>query len=300
VAKIAYLGAGNMGQGMTQRLLAAGHSVCVYNRTPEKAEKLKTAGATVASSPRAAAEGAEVIFSSVSDDDASRLVWTGPEGALSAKLADATFALECSTLSHDWVLELTSIVTGRRFRYVDCPVAGRPDAAAAGQLNLFVGASKEDLEAIRPILEPLKKKIFHFGPPGAGTAFKLIYNLMGATQIAALGEAMLVSEAAGIDLNVAAEAFCEGNTGSPHVIRHAPIMAKGEQGQAVAFSARGRLKDSMYGVKLAEKLNRQCILGKGTIQIFEEMVSVGMGASNDSELIDALRKVAGVYRPAKK
>ena len=81
------------------------------------------------------------------------------------------------------------------------------------------------------------------------------------------------------------------------MIRHAPIMAKGEQGQAVAFSARGRLKDSTYGVKLAEKLNRQCILGKGTIQIFEEMVSVGMGASNDSELIDALRKVAGVYRP---
>ncbi|HXY25894.1 MAG TPA: NAD(P)-dependent oxidoreductase [Candidatus Acidoferrum sp.] len=299
MAKIAYLGAGNMGQGMTQRLLAASHSVCVYNRTPEKAEKLKTAGATVASSPRAAAEGAEVIFSSVSDDDASRLVWTGPEGALSAKLAPATFALECSTLSHDWVLELASIVKGRGFRYVDCPVAGRPDAAAAGQLNLFVGASKEDLEAIRPILEPLKKKIFHFGPPGAGTAFKLIYNLMGATQIAALGEAMLVSEAAGIDLNVAAEAFCEGNTGSPHVIRHAPIMAKGEQGQAVAFSARGRLKDSMYGVKLAEKLNRQRILGKGTIQIFEEMVSVGMGASNDSELIEALRKVAGVYRPAK-
>jgi 3-hydroxyisobutyrate dehydrogenase len=297
VAKIAFLGAGNMGQGMILRLLAAGHAVSVYNRSLEKTLKLKEAGATIAPSPRVAAEGADAIFASISDDDASRLVWTGPEGALSANLSPATFVLECSTLSHDWVLQLAGMVAARGLRYIDCPVAGRPDAAAAGKLNLFVGARDVDLAAVRPLLEPLRKNIFHFGPAGAGTAFKLIYNLMGATQIAALAEGMVVAEAAGIDLHVAAQAFAGGATGSPHIVRHAPIMAEGKQGQAVAFSGRGRLKDSLYGVRLAEKLKRQAVLGKATVYVFDQMVSLGMGASNDSELIDALRKEAGVPPP---
>ncbi len=299
MAKIAYLGAGNMGQGMIPRLLAAGHAVTVYNRSPEKTVKLREAGATIASSPRAAAQGADAIFASVSDDDASRFVWTGPQGALSAELSPTTFVIECSTLSHDWVLELAGIVAARGLRYIDCPVAGRPDVAAAGQLNLFVGVREADLAAVRPLLEPLCKNVFHFGPAGAGTAFKLIYNLMGATQIAALAEGMAVAEAAGIDLHVAAQAFSGGATGSPHIIRHAPIMAEGKQGQAVDFSGRGRLKDSLYGVRLAEKLQRQAVLGKATVYVFEQMVSLGMGTSNDSELIDALRKAAGVQPPPK-
>jgi len=288
-----------MGQGMILRLLGAGHNVSVYNRSADKTRKVKEAGAIIAPSPRAAAEGAEAVFASVSDDQASRLVWTGPDGALAAHLSPATFVIECSTLSHDWVLELATIVAARGLRYIDCPVAGRPDAAAAGQLNLFVGAKEADLAAVRPLFEPLRKNIFHFGPAGAGTAFKLIYNLAGATQIASLAEGMLVAEAAGIDLHVAAQAFATGATGSPHVIRHAPIMAEGQQGQAVAFSGSGRLKDSLYGVHLAEKLRRQAFLGKATVHVFEQMVNQGMGASNDSELIDALRAEAGVQRPKK-
>ncbi|MBZ5700874.1 MAG: NAD(P)-dependent oxidoreductase [Acidobacteriia bacterium] len=299
MAKIAFLGAGNMGQGMILRLLAAGHDVSVYNRSADKTLKVQQAGAAIAASPRAAAEGADAVFASVSDDQASRLVWTGTDGALAAGLSSAAFAIECSTLSHDWVLELAAIVSARGLRYIDCPVAGRPDAAAAGQLNLFVGATEADLAAVRPLFEPLRKNIFHFGPAGAGTAFKLIYNLAGATQIASLAEGMLVAEAAGIDLRVAARAFATGATGSPHVIRHAPIMAEGERGQAVAFSGRGRLKDSLYGVHLAEKLHRQAVLGQATVHVFEQMVNQGMAASNDSELIDALRAAAGIQAPPK-
>jgi 3-hydroxyisobutyrate dehydrogenase len=282
-----------MGQAMIRRLLGAGHGVAVYNRSTDKANHLKEAGALVAASPRAAAEGVDAIFSCVSDDEASRSVWTGPEGALAAKDSSA-LVIECSTLSHDWVLELAGIVTSRGRPYIDCPVAGRPDAAAAGQLNLFVGAKESDLPGARPLLVPLCKKIFHFGPVGAGTAFKLIYNLLGASQIAALAEAMVVAEAVGIDLHAAAEAFSTGATGSPHVARSAPVMAKGERGQPVAFSGRWRLKDSLYGVRLADKMGRQAVLGKATVQVFQQMVNLGMGTANDSELIDALRAQANV------
>ena len=286
---IAFLGAGHMAHGMIGRLLGAGFPVTVYNRSVEKVRPLEALGATTAATPRDAAHGADVVFASLSDDAASRAVWTGPEGVLSAHVSDRMIAIECSTLSHDWVLELAGTVRRRGLRYIDCPVAGRPYAAAAGQLVVFAGAEAADLEEVRPLLAPLSKEIFHFGPVGAGTAFKLIYNLMGATQIAALAEGLVAAEAAGIDLLSAARAFSTGATGSPHVVRHAAFMAEGRHEDPPAFTARGRLKDSTYGVQLAETLGCQAVLGRATVALFEQMVEAGMGGAADSRLIEAVR-----------
>ena len=98
--RIAFLGLGNMGQGMAARLVDAGHAVTVYNRTAARAALLRRRGAAVATTPRAAAEGAEVVFSMVGDDVASRHMWLGRDGALAARTAARAFAVECSTISH--------------------------------------------------------------------------------------------------------------------------------------------------------------------------------------------------------
>jgi 3-hydroxyisobutyrate dehydrogenase len=283
---------GNMGRAMIVRLLKAGHQVAAYNRTVEKAKIVQDAGAKLAKSPAEAVEGADVVFSSVANDDASRQVWTGPQGVLAGKMKANTLVAECSTLSHDWVMELAGLAQAKGLRYVDCPVAGRPDAAAAGELRVYIGGAKADLEELRPYIEPFSKKIFYFGPVGAGTAFKLIYNLLGVIQVASTAEAMVQCEAAGIDLHTAAEAFALGYTGSKHVAHHSAAMAEGKRGQEVAFPGRGRLKDSQYGVQLAEKLGRQALVGKAATAVFSQMVEAGMGEANDSEVIDALREVA--------
>jgi 3-hydroxyisobutyrate dehydrogenase len=296
MANIAYIGVGNMGRAMILRLLKAGHEVTAYNRTREKAKSVEDAGARLVSSPAEAVEGADVVFSSVLNDDASRAVWTGPEGILAGKLKRNTLVAECSTLSHDWVLELSSLAKAQGLRYVDCPVAGRPDAAEKGELRVYIGGSKQDLEELRPYIEPFSSRIFYFGPVGAGTAFKLIYNLLGVIQVASTAEAMAQCEAAGIDLHAAAEAFTVGYTGSRHVAHHAATMAEGQRGQQVAFSGRGRLKDSQYGVQLAKKLGRQALVGEAATHVFNQMVEVGMGDANDSEVIDALRLIAGRKR----
>ena len=296
MSKIAYIGVGNMGRAMILRLLGAGHSVSAYNRTVEKARVVEKAGAVLASTPAAAVENADIIFSSVSDDDSSREVWSGPQGILAGEPHPNALAAECSTLSHDWVLELAELVKAKGLRYVDCPVAGRPDAADAGELRVYIGGERADLEELRQYIAPFSKKIFHFGLVGAGTAFKLIYNLLGVIQVASVGEAMLQCEAAGIDLRTAAEAFALGYTGSKHVSHHSAMMAEGRQNQAVDFSGRGRLKDSLYGVQLAEKLGRQAIVGKAASAVFNQMVEVGMGDMNDSELIDALRAITAKRR----
>ena len=106
MTKLAFLGTGNMGTGMARRLIAAGNEVRVYNRTPEKAAPLAEQGAVVAATPKDAAEGAKAVFAMVGDDEASKAVWLGETGALSASVAESAFIIECSTLSYGWVLEL--------------------------------------------------------------------------------------------------------------------------------------------------------------------------------------------------
>ena len=103
--RIAFLGLGLMGGGMARRLLGAGFAVTVFNRTPARAEPLAAAGARVAGSPREAAAGAEVVFSMVADDAASRAMWLGPDGAI-AGAARGAVLVECSTLTVAWVQEL--------------------------------------------------------------------------------------------------------------------------------------------------------------------------------------------------
>ncbi len=290
MTKIGYLGGGNMAQAMVKRLLAAGHDVTLYNRTLDKVRNLEALGAKLARTPREAAEGAEMVFASVTDDAASRTVWTGPDGALSANLAPGALIVEHSTMSHDWVLELCRIVREKGLRYVDCPVAGRPDAAAAGQLAVFVGADKEDLEKIRPLVTPLSKEIFHFGAPGTGTAFKLIYNVLGVVQIVGLAEALSAAEAAGIDLRTAAQALANGNTGSGHVRKHGPFMAENEHEDPPGFTAAGRIKDLTYGIGLEEALGEDPVMGRAALGAYQKMVDLGMAKAADSMIIDAVRE----------
>lgn len=290
MARIAFLGAGSMGQGMIRNFLRKGHAVTVYNRTLEKARALEAEGAKLARTPREAVAGAEAVFSMLTNDEASRECWTGVEGVFAADLTAGMLVTESSTLSNAWILELGRLAAARNLRFLDCPVAGRPDVAAAGTLAIFVGGAPQDVQAVRPLLAAIGRKVTHFGPVGTGNAFKLIYNVMGAVQVAALAEGMFACEAAGIDLTAAAEAFSAGATGSPHVVRHSGYMSRGTHENPVQFSGRNRIKDIGYGVELVERIGAQSVIGRAARDVFEQMNQHDMGNLNDSELIDALRK----------
>jgi len=291
MAKIAFLGAGMMGQPIIRNFLGAGHEVVVYNRTMEKARPLEARGAVLAKTPREAADGVDIIFSSLTNDDVSRVTWTGPDGALQAKLKPGAYAIEMSTVSLSWVSELNELAKARGLHFLDCPVAGRPDVAESGQLKVFAGGSAEDVDAMRPVLSAISKAVMHVGGVGSGITFKLIYNVMGAIQVAACAEGMQACEAAGIDIEVAAEGFSTGATGSPHVARHARYMAENSHEDPVQFSGSMRIKDVAYGIQLIEDAGGQSVIGRATRQVFEQMVELGMGDLNDSELIDTLRLV---------
>ena len=226
--RVAFLGLGKMGTGMAGRLITAGHSVSVYNRNPQRAAPFGALGAKVAGSPRAAAERADVIIGMTADDESSRATWLGDFGALAADNPPDALAIECSTLSHDWVLELSARVRERGFRYVDAPVTGLPDAAAAGTLTLLVGAEPADLDAARPIFASLATRILHFGGIGQGTAYKLMVNLIGAVQIASAAEGIALAERAGLDGKLVADAVASGQAASPQVVRNVRRFVSGE------------------------------------------------------------------------
>ena len=241
-----------MGHGMAGRYLDAGFEVTVWNRSKAKADDLIARGARWAALPKDAAAGADAVIAMVADDEAARSVWLGADGA-AASMNAGTLAIECSTVSHRHALDMAHELHSRGLSYIDCPVAGLPQAAAAGKLTLLVGADPADLEKAKPYLAPLCTAIRHFGAVGTGTVFKLINNLMGAVQIASLAEGVAMAERAGLDMKLVAEALATGAVASPQVIRHSKRMVERDFSGA-SFTAALRHKDAAYAVALAEQL----------------------------------------------
>jgi 3-hydroxyisobutyrate dehydrogenase len=289
VTTVAFIGLGNMGRGMANRLLRAGHDVRVYNRTGSKAADLQRAGAKLCRTPREACTDAEAVFAMTADDVSSRAVWSGPDGVLAARLAARAFAIECSTLSYNWVMELASQARALNLRYVDAPVTGLPDAAAAGELTLLVGADTADLESARPILNAISHRILHFGAVGSGTAYKLIVNLLGAVQIASLAEGMALAERIGLDLDAVANAISSGQAASPQVVRNAHRIAAGDHDRNVVFTPVLRLKDTDYALQLAQGIGMRAPFGQVAAAQLRRLIELGYSRHNESRIIEVAR-----------
>lgn len=252
MTRVAFIGLGRMGHGMAGRYLDAGFTVAVWNRSKAKAEDLIARGAHWATSPEDAAIDADAVVTMVADDEASRAVWLTQDGA-AATMKAGTIAIECSTVSYQHTLDMARELQGRGLIYIDCPVTGLPEAAAAGKLTLLVGADPADLERAQPYLAPIGSTVRHFGAVGTGTVFKLINNLIGAVQIASLAEGVAMAEQAGLDMQLVAEALGTGAIASPQVIRHSKRMVARDFSGA-SFTAALRHKDAAYAVRLAETL----------------------------------------------
>ena len=289
MATVAMVGLGKMGLGMAARLLETGHPLRVYNRTAGRAASLVGRGASLFDTPRAACEGADAVVSMVADDAASQAVWAGADGILSARLAPGAFAIECSTLSHAWVMQLAMRCQARGLRYIDSPVTGLPDQAAAGALTLLVGASASDLAAARGILDALSRRIIRFGPIGAGTAYKLIINMVGAVQIASAAEGLAIAERAGLDMTAVADAFATSQAASPQVVRNTQRMVAADHDEHVVFTGALRLKDVEYGVRFARETGVGSPFGALAEHTYRRLCELGHAQANESKVIEVCR-----------
>lgn len=289
MANVAFMGLGRMGSGMAERLLAAGHRVCVYNRTPSRSDALVRRGASAHASPKDACVGADAVIAMVADDTASREIWFGEDGVFAANLRAGILAIECSTLSHDCVMELAAEAQRRELRYIDSPVTGLPNMAAAGDLTLLVGADAEDLKLAQPLLAAFSRQSIHFGPIGAGTTYKLMINLLGAIQIASVAETMAIAERGGLNLRTVADAIAAGQAASPQVVRNARRIVEGNHDSNVLFTPELRLKDVRYALQLAQKLGVGAPFGTLASSAYAQLCELGHAQANESKIIEVAR-----------
>jgi 3-hydroxyisobutyrate dehydrogenase len=154
---------------------------------------------------------------------------------------------------------------------------------------LLVGADVADLEAARPLLDAVATRIVHFGPVGAGTAYKLVINLIGAVQIASAAEGLALAERAGLDLEAVVDAIATGQAASPQVVRNTRRMVAGDFTRDVTFTPVLRLKDVEYALRLADELGIGAPFGAVARQAFRRLLDLGGAGQSESRVIEVAR-----------
>lgn len=192
MSSVGIVGAGAMGSGFAERLLASGHQVRVWNRTRAALDPLVALGAIAARTPAELTAGSEFVITIVSDPGALQAVSEGAEGIV-AGAHPGLIALEMSTVGPDAVHTLRTVLPAST-ELLDAPVHGPPDAARAGSLAIFVGGDAEVLGRARPVLEPLGS-VLHVGPLGSAAGAKLIVQTTLVGTLALLGESLALAEA---------------------------------------------------------------------------------------------------------
>jgi 2-hydroxy-3-oxopropionate reductase len=195
---IGFLGLGVMGAPMARNLLAAGHEVVAWNRSPAPLEALVEAGARAGEGPAAVAAEADVLVTMLSDDAAVRTVLGGPEGAIAAAPAGA-LVIEMSTVSPALVRELAAEATARGVHFLDAPVSGGDVGAQQGTLSIMVGGEAAAVERARPVFEVLGSRVTHVGAAGAGQIAKACNQVLVAVIFGGLAEALVLGSKLGAD-----------------------------------------------------------------------------------------------------
>jgi len=274
-----------MGSGMTARLLSAGFSVSIYNRSRDKARPLADRGAFLAGRPREAAERSEVVLSMVADDAASRGVWLGEDGALAGSSRNSVL-IESSTLSVGWVKELAAAAENRGCEFLDAPVTGTKPHAESGQLLFLVGGPSAALEKARPVLSVLGRDVVYLGPNGSGALMKLINNFLAAVQAVSFGEALALIRAGGLDYEKAVSILTEGVPGSPMVKRVATRAASGDF--SPHFFLRLMAKDVGYAIQEARQRNLSLPTAAAALAVFQQAIANGYGEQDFTAVIESL------------
>ena len=229
--RIGLIGLGLMGRPMGMNLLKAGHKLTVWNRTASRAQELVAAGAKLATTPREAAAGAEILLTMVSDPPAlEEVLWSHEgknDGALGGLRAGSIY-IDSSTISPALARKIADACAERQVRFLDAPVTGGDWGAREGNLVFMIGGDAATLKEVEPILGVMGKKWFHLGPNGAGQTIKLAMNGILALQVGAMAEALALVTRAGLQGEQLIEVMQASMARSGVLDVKSPLMVKGD------------------------------------------------------------------------
>jgi len=288
---IGWIGTGVMGVSMCGHVLDAGYSVTVHNRTRERAEPLLEKGAVWADTPAAVAAASDVVCSIVGYPADVREVILGAEGAL-AGAAPGSVLVDLTTSEPALAIEIAEAARAKGVASVDAPVSGGDVGARNATLSIMVGGDEEAVERVRPLFEVIGKTIVRQGGPGAGQHTKMVNQILIASGMVGVCEALLYAYKAGLDLETVLESVGPGAAGSWSLTNYAPRMLKGDfepgfvvehfvKDMGIALAEARRMKLSLPGLALAE-------------QLYVALAAQGNGRKGTQSLILALATLSDV------
>jgi 3-hydroxyisobutyrate dehydrogenase-like beta-hydroxyacid dehydrogenase len=287
--RVALVGTGRMGAAMARRIAGAGHDLVVYNRTPETASHLAVEiGAGAVDRPQDAAMFGDVVIVSLADDDAVRATYEGDDGLL-AGLSEGTVVCDTSTVDPDTPRRLAVLAIQRGASFLDTPVSGSVQLIERGELTVLAGGDADALDRARPVLESFASTIFHLGDVGAGAVMKLVVNSVVHALNAALSEAFVLAEKAGLDRETTYDVLESSVVGAPFVKYKRPAFVDPES-TAVAFSLALVAKDQDLIAHLADKVGAPMQQAEATRSLVARAIDgAGLGDADMAALATYLR-----------
>lgn len=292
MAKIGFIGLGNMGLPMARNLLGAGHAVTGYDLSQAALDALAEAGGTAAADPQGAVQDAEIIVTALPAARHVKGIYCGQGGILDTAPKGCVF-IDCSTIDVASAREVIAEADERGQMMVDSPMSGGIGGATAGTLTFMVGGSDEAFAAARPALTAMGKNIFHAGGPGAGSAAKICNNMMLAIQMISVAEGFSLAERLGLDAqklyDISSTATARCWSLNDYCPAPGPVpTAPSNRGYQPGFSAELMLKDLRIAMEAAQAAGAATPLGAHAAQIYAMMDLAGRSDRDFSGVIEFL------------
>lgn len=288
--KIGFLGTGIMGAPMANRLAEAGYRVCAWNRTPGKAEALAGRGIETAGTPAQAAKEADVVIIMLSSGPVCDEILLETGGVLEAMRHDSTLVV-MSSIPVASAKHQAEAARTKGIHYLDAPVSGGEQGAIDGNLAVIAGGESAAFERMSSLFNVLGHPVL-VGPAGAGQLTKLVNQLVVASTIATVSEALLLAERGGADPAKVCEALMGGFADSAILRSHAPRML--ERNFKPGGPAKWQLKDTQTALSLANELSLELPVATLVNRLFEDLVVHGDGELDHSALVREVRRRNGL------
>jgi 3-hydroxyisobutyrate dehydrogenase len=293
--RLGWIGTGVMGASMAGHLMAAGYPMTVFTRSREKAAELEAGGAAWADTPAAVAEAADVTFAIVGFPNDVRDVFLGGDGALAGAAAGSTL-VDMTTSEPSLAVEIATAAAAKGVGAVDAPVSGGDVGAKNAALSIMIGGADDDVARVMPLFEIMGKTMVHCGGPGAGQHTKMVNQILIATNMIGVSEALLYARQAGLDLEKTLEAVSGGAAGSWSLSNLGTRMVAGNF--APGFFVDHFVKD--MGIALDEaKAMQMSTPGLALAhQLYVALQAQGGGRNGTQALLLALARMSDVEWPS--
>ncbi|MGM8939352.1 3-hydroxyisobutyrate dehydrogenase [Psychrobacter sp. Pi2-51] len=270
---IAFIGLGNMGAPMAENLLKAGYALSVYDLSEDATQRLQQAGASVADSPKDAANNAQVVISMLPAGKHVHSVYLGDSGLL-ANLPKGTLVIDSSTIAAADARTVAEAASELGIDFLDAPVSGGTGGAIAGSLTFIVGGSADAFAKAEPILAVMGKNIFHAGDHGAGQVAKICNNMLLGILMAGTAEAINLGVKNGLDPKVLSDIMLQSSGRNwtlevynpyPQVMENVP-SSNGYKG---GFMSKLMQKDLNLAMQTAQDTNVETPMGAKATELYE-------------------------------